>query len=217
MTDTDTMTGTQTVPDPNVPDPEPSEPTKRFFDVDYSKVEFLEELPDNAFVERKHGGGGKDSVLEQHVNRIVADEPNWGKWGRMGTYGRPTAAPAAKNVLELRHGKSSSVEGMTFTVRRLKSVDDTGADVISWGLYMKYDPTAIIEGAAAAHELWLEARDSELTAKREQKAAEKAAAEEVERIAAEKAAAKEARSAARAAAQAAANGQSGQSGVGSPS
>lgn len=141
------------------------EKAKRQNRVQY-ELEIVDELPPP-----RRGGGGDSgrSVLQDQIKKVVGNEQYHGKNVRIGTYERATAATAAKNVLQQRHGRSSAVEGFEFKTRRLTDAEDA-----PMGLFVKYDPAAIVEGAKAQHIAAEEKRLKELEAKRAAKEQEAA-------------------------------------------
>lgn len=155
------MTDTQTVA---------GESDQPFFKVDY-EIEVLEELPEGG---RLSSGPGR-SVLQDQIDHVLGDETLWNKWVRIGRYERKTAAPAARNVLRQRHGDTPAVEGWRFECRRI----DNGAT----GLFVKYSPSEVIEGAKAEHNAQMKARKEKLA----KQAAARKVAEEKAKVAEEKA------------------------------
>lgn len=81
-----------------------------------------------------------DDLLRPVMNSPEAHAP---RWVRIGLYVNSTAATAAKNQLQQRHGREAGVEGWLFRTRRLPTGDT--------GLFVQYDPKTIVEGAKAKH------------------------------------------------------------------
>ena len=123
--------------------------SKRFA-VDYD-FEVIDELP-----KRTSNSKGRPSVLEDQVRKVVENSSLHGKWVRIGKYLKPTAATAAKNVLQQRYGRTAEVWGHKFEMRRIpagtpgtENYDEN--DRSAAGLFMRHDPTAIVEGALDKH------------------------------------------------------------------
>ena len=114
----------------------------RHFNVDYD-FEVVDDLPTRSYM--GGNGQGRPSILEAQLDKVVADDSLHNKWVRIGKYGKPTAATAAKNVLQQRHGRTESVHGFAFATRRLPP-DNQAA-----GLFVKYNPGSVIPGAYDAH------------------------------------------------------------------
>ena len=113
--------------------------------VDYELV-VVEELPP-----KSPRGGGRESVLENQLAAIVENTAWHGRHVRIGKYAKGTAATAAKNVLQQRHGKAPAVEGWAFATRRLTEGVEADATP-EVGLFAKFTPELVIEGAKALHE-----------------------------------------------------------------
>lgn len=145
--------------------------------VDYELV-IVEELPPAS----RSGGG--TSVLENQLKGITENEAAHGKWVRMGLYPQGTAATAAKNVLQQRHGRGPAAEGWKFETRRVATSEvneDGTVPKASTGLFAKYSPDQIVAGAMDAHVESERKRLESLVEKRaeaEREAEKKAVAEE---------------------------------------
>lgn len=100
-------------------------------DVDYTLEVLDGDLPEME-VTRK-------SQLEDQLEKVVANADFHGKWVRIGSYANGSAGTAAANVLRKRHGKDKTIEGWTFKPKRM---DDDRT-----GLWVKYEPAAVIAGA----------------------------------------------------------------------
>lgn len=113
--------------------------------VDYT-LEVVDELPP-----KSQGGGGGRSVLEDQLTTIINTSAYHKKHVRIGRYNKGTAATAAKNVLQQRHGRTNVVDGWSFATRRLTEglAPDAQAEV---GLFAKYDPEVMIPGAKELHD-----------------------------------------------------------------
>lgn len=136
----------------------------RKFDVDYT-LEIIEgDLPPAGH----GGGGGRTSPLELKLEELKGREDAFGKWVLIGKYGKATAAGAAANVLRQRHGRNANAEGFEFAYRKI----DQGGSSVN-GLFVRYDPTKVVEGAMDLHRKEEEARIARL----EKARAEKEAAE----------------------------------------
>lgn len=134
-------------------------------------LEVVDELPPES---RAGGGGGRGSPLEDTLAQIKDetryhtsqwDPPEKVRWILIGKYAKPTAATAAKNVLQQRHGRSRDVEGFEFRTRRLPE-DRTMA-----GLFVAYDPNAVVQGAREKHEQYEKDRLAKLASAREKREA----------------------------------------------
>lgn len=132
--------------------------TKRSFDVNYT-LEIVDELPEGG----RPGGFGQ-SPLEVQLGKVRAaveeDEAKAGKWMLIGRYGKATAAGAAANVLRQRHGRDMTVEGFEFANRPLSN--ESGER----GLFVRFDPSKVVDGAKAEHERMEAERLARLEAKR---------------------------------------------------
>lgn len=153
---TDTATNSTNTPNPGA---------KRGFDVNYT-LEIVDELPEGG----RPGGFGQ-SPLEVQLNKVreavQADPSVAGKWMLIGRYGKPTAGSAAANVLRIRHGRDISVEGYEFAVRPIDGGENRG-------LFVRYDPSRIVDGAKAEHERFEKERLARLERQRAEREAAKA-------------------------------------------
>jgi hypothetical protein len=85
------------------------------------------------------------NTLDDLLKPVVAeDKAHAPRWVRIGLYVNSTAATAAKNQLQQRHGRDATVEGWLFRTRRLPTGDT--------GLFVQYAPAAIVPGAKQKHE-----------------------------------------------------------------
>lgn len=153
MSDTATTEKTRKTPDPR--------------QVNYT-IEFVDELPGGENLDTRR------SPIEDNLAAIVANTDAHGRWVLIAQYGKPTAAAAAANVLRQKHGRDISVEGWEFTNR--KTTDTESGNTFN-GLYVRYNPDAIVAGAKEQHDAWLKERDAELEARRVEREAAKAKAE----------------------------------------
>jgi hypothetical protein len=138
--------------------------------VDYELVVY-DELPPRS------GGAGGRSVLKEQLEKIIAT-PEWiGKPVQIGLYTKGTAATAAKNVLQQRHGRGPAVDGWKFETRRVPDREDPEAEM-KMGLFAVYTPDAVVDGAKGAHELAEKRRKANLKEKREARAEENGSVDE---------------------------------------
>lgn len=131
------------------------EATKRPFSVDYV-LEIVDELPPGGV-----RGFGK-SALETQLDRVKEGEANHGKWALIGRYKNSTAASAASNVLKQRHGRKPDADGWDFAVRPVGEKGERG-------LFVKYTPDQIREGAMAEHQKSEAKRKANLQEKRRER------------------------------------------------
>jgi hypothetical protein len=122
-------------------------------DVDYT-LEIVDDLPD-LDVQRR-------SPLEDQIEKIITEPRSHGKFVRIGSYANGSAASAAANVLRKRHGDKSAVEGFDIRVRR---ADKDGEP--RTGLFVRFNPDAVIPGAREDFEKRMQDRDDTLAKKRE--------------------------------------------------
>lgn len=139
---------------------------KRNFDVQYT-LEIVDDLPPKS---SGGGGGGGKSVLEEKLEELKGREDAHGKWVLIGKYGKATAAGAAANVLRQRHGRNANAEGYEFAYRK---IDQDGSTVN--GLFVKFDPTAIVPGALEQHRAEEAARLEKLKAAADERKAKEGA------------------------------------------
>jgi hypothetical protein len=125
----------------------------KVFDVSYEL-----EIVDGELPERP---GARTSVLKDQLDQVSSNEKYHGKWVRIGLYGKSTAATAARNVLQQRHGRTQAVDGWKFETRRIPG------DESKTGLFAKYEADKIIAGAMEAHKAGEQARKDKLKAERE--------------------------------------------------
>jgi hypothetical protein len=129
-------------------------------DVDYT-LEIVDDLPD-LDVQRR-------SPLEDQIEKIVLEPRSHGKFVRIGSYANGSAASAAANVLRKRHGDKASVDGFDIRVRR---ADKDGEP--RTGLFVRYNPEAIVEGGREDFERRMQAREDTLAKRRTEKEAQEA-------------------------------------------
>lgn len=103
-------------------------------------LEIVDDLPDPLPIVRH-------SPLEDNLEAIVADAKYHDKWVRIGEYDKATAAGASCNVLRQRHGGNPTVEGFLFQAKRFNK-DENGTQVPKTGLFVKFNPAAIVPGAS---------------------------------------------------------------------
>lgn len=127
--------------------------TQKPRDVDYT-LEIVDDLPD-LDVQRR-------SPLEDQIEKIITEPRSHGKFVRIGSYANGSAASAAANVLRKRHGDKSSVDGFDIRVRR---ADKDGEP--RTGLFVRFNPDAIIPGAREDFEKRMQDRENTLAKKRE--------------------------------------------------
>lgn len=173
---TDVVTDSQTTPNPQgsevVTPPAPTTGKQRPREVEYT-IEVVEgDLPDRPTQNR--------SPLEDQLAQVQGneayhspDENGKPRWLILGKYGNTTAATAAKNVLQQRHGRTKNVEGWAFATRRL-----SGADEGKTGLFASYEPGSIVEGAKAEHDAKEKERLAKIEENRKAREAAKAAEKE---------------------------------------
>lgn len=137
---------------------------KRERNVNYT-LEIVDELP---APRRGGGGGGGASPFEPKLQTIASETQYHKKWVLIAGYKNATAATAAKNVLQQRHGRSANVEGYAFATRPIKE----GAEQ---GLFVSFDPEAIVPGAKEQHEKAEKERIATLEAKRAEREAARSA------------------------------------------
>lgn len=107
-------------------------------------LEIVDDLPDPLPITRH-------SPLEDNLEAIVADAKYHDKWVRIGEYDKATAAGASCNVLRQRHGGNPTVEGFLFQAKRFnkdETVDGKVVQIPKTGLFVKFNPTAIVPGAS---------------------------------------------------------------------
>jgi hypothetical protein len=131
--------------------------------VDYELV-IYDELPPPA----TRGGGGR-SILNDQLETIKDNKQAWGKPVRIGLYTQGTAATAAKNVLQQRHGRTAAVQGWKFYTRPVP-VDTSPEAEVYRGLFALYTPDAVVDGAWEAHQAAERRRLADLEAAREVRA-----------------------------------------------
>jgi hypothetical protein len=96
---------------------------------------------------------------------IESENAHAPRWVRIGLYVNSTAATAAKNQLQQRHGRDVTVEGWLFRTRRLPTGET--------GLFVQYDPNAIVQGSKAKHEQTEKMRKARILKNREDREAAK--------------------------------------------
>lgn len=124
-------------------------------------LEIVDDLPDPVVV--------RHSPLEDALEKIVEDPKFHGKWVRIGEYDNGSAASASSNVLRQRHGGNPTVEGFTFQAKRfnkMEKVGDKDIEVPKTGLFVKYTPAAIVQGAREEWDRKELARITAINAKR---------------------------------------------------
>lgn len=127
-------------------------------DVDYT-LEIVDDLPDME-VQRR-------SPLTDQLERIVATPDSHGKFVRIASYANASAASAAANVLRQKHGKTESVDGWTIRPKRSDRTDpETGAIEPRTGLFVRYNPDAIVPGAKEEWVLAVKQHKEDLASKR---------------------------------------------------
>src|SRR5205085_10272948 len=87
--------------------------TKRPRAVDYSLVEYGEELPD------QEPRVGRTSEHARNMDKIKMDPSKHGKWYRISAYREAGGAITRKNKLVHDHGSSASINGWEFSTRKI--------------------------------------------------------------------------------------------------
>lgn len=124
-------------------------------DVDYT-LEIVDDLPD-LDVQRR-------SPLEDQIEKIITEPRSHGKFVRIGSYANGSAASAAANVLRKRHGDKAAVDGFDIRVRRADKDGETRT-----GLFIRYNPDAVIPGAREDFEKRMKDREDSLAKRRDAK------------------------------------------------
>lgn len=112
----------------------------------------------------------RGSQIEEKLAEIKADTAARGKYACIAQYGQPTAATAAANILRKRHGKPE-VAGWWFGTRKVKL---EGESEERTGLFVSYDPSRIVAGAAEVHAKEKAERERAAADKRAKQKADKA-------------------------------------------
>lgn len=130
--------------------------------------------PVEALPEPDSTGGARSRVQELVAQVKEAVEAGSVKPGQpvvVARYGAPTAASAAANVLRKKFGDDAKPYGFTFAVRKVKDGDD-----VRRGLFVQYDPSAIVAGEAAKQDAKWRAHQDHLADLRRKNEAKKASA-----------------------------------------
>ena len=147
-------------------------------DVEYGFIQTADEIPGGR-------GGRGGSRLNDMVDEIIEH----GEKGAycIAVYVKKTAAGGAANVMRQRYGRNIGVRGLTFASRRTKL--ENGDE--RTGLWVYYDPDAVVDGELAKHEKIEKARKVKLAAqlKANKEKKDKEAEKEAEKAKAQNAAA----------------------------
>lgn len=127
-------------------------------------LEVVDDLPEPQTVRR--------SPLEDALDAIKANDQFHGKWVKIGEYENGTASSAAANVLRQRHGGSSAVEGWTIQSKRFDKEQADGSKVPMTGLFARYTPDQIVDGARAEWDRKEAERKAALEVERQKREAE---------------------------------------------
>jgi len=127
-------------------------------DVDYT-LEVVEDWEDME-VQRR-------SPLTDQINRIVDTEQAHGKFVRIGSYANGSAASAAANGLRKRYGDTDAVAGFTVRTRRADKENEDGVIEPRTGLFVRYNPDAVVPGAKEDFEVRMKEREVRLLERRE--------------------------------------------------
>ena len=129
-------------------------------DVNYT-LEIVDDLPELEVARR--------SPLEDQIAKIVDTDEAHGRFVRIASYANGSAASAAANQLRKRHGDTESVDG--FTIRTKREMDDNGGEPRT-GLFVRFNPNAIVPGGHEDFQLRLAEREAKVQARREAREAE---------------------------------------------
>jgi hypothetical protein len=134
--------------------------TQKPRDVNYT-LEIVDDLPDLDLQRR--------SPLEDQIAKIVDTPSAHGKFVRIASYANGSAASAAGNQLRKRHGDTEAVDG--YTIRTKREVADDGSEPRT-GLFVRYNPDAIVTGGREDFEKRLADREARTIANRQKRDAD---------------------------------------------
>lgn len=131
-------------------------------DVNYT-LEIVDDLPESELARR--------SPLEDQIATIVSTEDAHNRFVRIASYANGSAASAAGNQLRKRHGDTEAVDG--FTIRTKREAAENGAPHRT-GLFVRFNPSAIVPGGREDFEKRTKAREARNVERREAREAEAA-------------------------------------------